>query len=364
MTTITETSEKQNVRYTKEQKRARRRRRTIKEIILRIAVALVTTVLVVLLALLGVILVFEKGPSPTARNIFCITCLETSALKFVPHIFLSNEEVNEITAANAIVSTEELTNTDLVHIPSDNENPTASDPNIDPDGDGIDIFELSGPTYKGRMMVVYDPSRVFVGTCGVLGENGKGKTVDEMCKAYGVSAGINAGAFGDVGGAGNGGTPIGVVISEGKHLWADKSSTWDMVGITNENKLVCGKMTVQAALDMGVRDAVYFGPSLVINGEPLDQLGSGSGLNPRAAIGQRADGAILLLTIDGRQSNSLGASYADVRDQMVKFGAVNAYNLDGGASTTMIYKGETINQSSFLIDYRDVCTGILVRDKE
>ncbi len=361
MTTTTEQPQKDKIR---QNKRARRRRRTVKTIILRVVLVLMTTILVVFAALLGVICVFEKGPSPAARNIFCITCLETSALKFVPHIFLSNEEVNAITSANTIISTEDLTNTDLVRIPANTGDPASSDPNVDPDGDGIDIFDVSGSTYKGKMMVVYDPSRVFVGTCGVLGEAGKGKPVTQMCKDYGVSAGINAGAFGDVGGAGDGGTPIGVVISEGKHLWADKYSTWDMVGITNENKLVCGNMKVKDALDMGVRDAVYFGPSLVINGEPREQLGSGSGLNPRAAIGQRADGAILLLTIDGRQSNSLGASLADVRDQMIKFGAINAYNLDGGASTTMVYKGETINQSAFLISYRDVCTGIMVRDKE
>lgn len=342
----------------------KQRLRTVRTVVLRVLLALLTAILVILAVLFGIIFVFEKGPSPAARNIFCITCMETSGLKFVPRIFLSEEEVAEIVASNSIISSEELTNTDLVQIPDNTDkNPSDADKNIDPDGDGIDIFDVSGATYKGKMMIVYDPSRVFVGTCGEFSMDGDGKRVTEMCSMYGAVAGINAGGFVDQAGNYRGGMPLGVVISEGKHLNAPLDSSWDMVGITNENKLVCGNMTVQAALDMGVRDAVYFGPTLIVNGEPREQLGSGSGLNPRAAIGQRADGAILLLVIDGRQSNSLGASLVDVRDVMASFDAVNAYNLDGGSSTTMVYNGETINQSALLWGYRNISTSILVRPK-
>lgn len=333
-------------------------------VILRILLALFTAALVVAVALLGVVFVFEKGPSRAARNIFCVTCLETSALKWVPNVFLSEAEVAEIASSNSIVSTEELTNTDLVKIPDNSSPDVSKDENIDPDGDGIDVFDVKGGTYIGKMMVVYDPSRVFVGTCGSFSEGSEGKRVITMCEDNNAVAGINAGAFDDTGGTGNGGVPLGVVISEGKHLWASPESAWDMVGITDENKLVCGYMTVSKALDMGVRDAVYFGPSLIINGEPREQLGYGGGLNPRAAIGQRADGAVLLLVIDGRLSNSLGASLADVRDVMSDFGAVNAYNLDGGWSTTMVYNGETVNQSSNLWGFRKISTSILVRNKE
>lgn len=334
-----------------------------KTVILRILLALLTTILIVAIALFGIVFVFEKGPSKTARNIFCITCLETSALKFVPHIFLSNEEVEAITSANTIISNDELTNTDLIQIPTNTDGSTATnkDENIDPDGDGIDIFDIKGATYKGKMMVVYDPSRVFVGTIDEFGEDLDGSRVIDMCQKYGAVAGINAGGFLDQAGNYRGGMPWGVVISNGELRNSSPESVWDMVGITNENKLICGYINVQTALNMGVRDAVCFGPTLITNGEPREHLGSGSGLNPRAAIGQRADGAILLLTIDGRQSNSLGASLTDVRDEMEKFGAVNAYNLDGGSSTTMIYNGEAINQSPFLIGYRNIPTSILVK---
>ena len=64
------------------------------------------------------------------------------------------------------------------------------------------------------------------------------------------------------------------------------------------------------------------------------------------------------------QSNSIGASLADVRDVMLEFGAVNAANLDGGSSTSMIYNGEMINQNASLIGLRKMCTAILVKGGE
>ena len=106
-------------------------------------------------------------------------------------------------------------------------------------------------------------------------------------------------------------------------------------------------MTGQQALDRGIRDALSFGPVLVMNGKASTVKGSGSGLNPRTAIGQRADGAVLLLVIDGRQPASLGATYADLIEIMLDFEAVNAANLDGGNSTGMYYKGSLVNKGLF-----------------
>ena len=57
-------------------------------------------------------------------------------------------------------------------------------------------------------------------------------------------------------------------------------------------------------------------------------------------------GAVLMLVIDGRQMHSIGASFGDVRDVMIDFGAVNACNLDGGSSTVMYFNGEYINSPS------------------
>lgn len=337
-------------------------------VIRRVLLVFFTIILAVLATLLGVVYVMEKGPSETARNIFVISCRETSAIKWVPNIFLSDELVEEIAAQNTIRETDDITDPDLVRIPSpDNAGSAAeADPDIDPDGDGVDIIDVSGSTFKGKMMVVYDPSRVFVGISGKFGLEEQGRTLPDIYASYdNIIGAVNGGGFDDRPGHMTGGEPWGIVMSEGEVLWGTPMYySWDTIGITWDNKLVVGKMTVQEAVDMGVRDAVKFGPILIVNGEPVEALGDGSGLNPRTAIGQRADGAMLLLTIDGRQSNSLGASLADVRDVMLDFGAVNAANLDGGSSTNMMFNGEIINQSASLIGLRKMCTAILVRGKE
>mgnify|MGYP004488591487 CR=1 FL=1 len=76
----------------------------------------------------------------------------------------------------------------------------------------------------------------------------------------------------------------------------------------------------------------------IINGERRETKGSGSGANPRTAIGQRKDGTILLLVTDGRGANGhLGATASDLIDVMEEYGAVNAANLDGGSSSSMYY---------------------------
>lgn len=327
----------------------------------RFFICLLTAVVVAVCGLLGVIYVLEKGPSVRARDLFVVSMNETSAAKFVPTIFLTQEEVDEILAKNSFQDNNVVTDTDLVVISKEPVKNAEKDESIDPDGDGIDILEISGSTFKGKLMLVYDPSRVFLGISGSFGPGLLGKTLPDLYNSYdNVVAAVNGGLWDDRAGHGSGSEPVGVVISEGKGLCGDPWS-WDIAGMTYDNKLVVGTYTVQQALDAGIRDAVYFGPALVVNGEPLEALGTGSGLNPRTAIGQRADGTIMLMTIDGRQGNSLGASLTDVRDMMVKYGAMNAYNLDGGSSTNMIYNGEIINNGASLVGLRRMPTAWLVR---
>lgn len=133
-----------------------------------------------------------------------------------------------------------------------------------------------------------------------------------------------------------------------------------MIGFDQQHKLVIGSMTPQEALARGVVEAISFGPVLIINGERVPITGTGGGLNPRTAIGQCANGAILLLVIDGRQPTSLGASFNDVANVMVNYGAVNAVALDGGSSTLMVYQDKILNSTSILTGPRRIPTAILV----
>jgi exopolysaccharide biosynthesis protein len=202
-------------------------------------------------------------------------------------------------------------------------------------------------------MLVRDPSRVFVGTSSDFKPAGvPGIRVLQGVAKYEAAAGINGGGFFDDGTAVTGNLHLTFTMSEGKAVYGNLARKEWAIGLTHDDILVVGQMTGQQALDMDMRDCVSFefGYALVVNGVPSTITGGGNlGRNPRTAIGQRADGAIIMVVIDGRQASSVGGDYADLIDIFVQYGAINAANLDGGTSTIMVYNNEIVNVPSNLV---------------
>ena len=212
----------------------------------------------------------------------------------------------------------------------------------DEDGDGIIIVDVMKKGFNGTMIVVLDPARVFVGGPGFYG--GNGMLLEDLVRRYDALGGINAGGFIDDDGGGSGGLPEGLTIVDGKsYLWASSGAS---AAFDEDNILHVGDYTIETAAADHIRDCVSFGPALIVDGEAQYGSHMESGINPRTAIGQREDGAVLMLCIDGRQLHSIGASYGDLRDVMLDFGAVNACSLDGGSSTVMYFDGEYLNRPS------------------
>jgi exopolysaccharide biosynthesis protein len=208
------------------------------------------------------------------------------------------------------------------------------------------------------MMVVLDPSRVIVGS--VPGSYGaRGYTVAEMVEKFDAVAGTNAGGFHDPDGTGNGSIPDTMVVFEGKVYYPQLGTRKGFVGMDSNHILhVSHNITMDEIAAKDIQYGVCFGPVLIANGEPCEI--NISGVNPRTAIGQRSDGAILMLVIDGRQVISMGATMQDLVDIMMDYGAVNACNLDGGSSTLMWYQGDYVNNCASVIGIRHVPTAILV----
>ncbi len=347
---------------------------TPKRIAWRVGLSVLTLIAVVLVGALGAGLVAFKGPSKSLGDLLTVTMLETSALKFIPRIYYSQAEVDEIIARNEVTEADEDTDTSMIVIASPDSAdeqaaaPAEAVPQPDPANlaiseDGIDVYQVHGATFNGWMMIVHDPSRVAVGVCRENFNSQPGMRLKEIAERYGAVAAINGGGFSDDGGVGNGGKPLGLVIADGKVLNKARVNADHavVVGFNQDNVLIVGKLTSEQALEKGLRDALAFGPALVVNGEASEVKGSSSGLNPRTAIGQRADGAVLMLVIDGRQASSLGATYADMITVLLEYGAVNAVNLDGGSSSLMCYKGEYLNKGVILTGDRDIPTGFIVR---
>ncbi|MCR5250173.1 MAG: phosphodiester glycosidase family protein [Lachnospiraceae bacterium] len=304
---------------------------------------LLITVLLLVFFLYGAVKIILRGPSQAISTQYVSTFHETSALKWLPELFMSKEEMEAILAKNAMPEVEEgrASDTELIVI---NEEPT-------PDAEPIELEEIFGTTYHGYMMTIQDPSRVFLGIVDQFAQS-SGWIVPQFAEKYNAIGGVNGGEFFDAGSYSYTAWPVGGVISQGEGVFENNASGgWNLVCMTNENKLVLLKgYSVKAALEMGVRDGVHVrhetGPFLIIDGEPLEVPDTevyGGGKNPRTAIGQRADGAILMCVVDGRQASSLGATFKDMIDIMKEYGAVNAACLDGGTSTQMYYEGEIVN---------------------
>ncbi len=230
---------------------------------------------------------------------------------------------------------------------------------VDADGDGLIVEEVKGAGYQGYMMVVLDPSRVIMGadpaSFGV-----KGYSVQAMTELYDGVAGINAGGFEDDGGRGNGSTPNSMVVFDGKAYYGNKGSANGFAGFDSQFQLHVGKFTQKQVEELDIQYGASFGPVLIRDGVVNEKGIKNSGVNPRTAIGQRSDGAVLMLVINGRQSTSIGATYQDLTDVFLAYGAVNACNMDGGSSSLLWYGGAYINNSASLVGVRPVPSTFVV----
>ena len=326
------------------QKQKRKHNKAIALMILRrTGLSLLSLVLALLIGLCLIMHQIFTGPSLAAREMLTMALLEASATKWVPALFIGEDGVNEIRyqgndQINIIMPDMGIT---VNPTPPDADNPEWKD-----HPDGIYIEEVKGGTYNAYVMVIRDPSKVYMATSTTkFSKNIPGTRINEEIKKQGAIAAINAGAFYDNGTASAvvGSVPEGLVVADGKVVWSSgKAPENGFAGFNEDNVLVVAhSMTAQQAMDLKIRDGCCFGPALIINGATnLEAYNSASGCNPRTAIGQRADGAVIFVCIDGRQAGSLGGTYADIIDIMTEYGAVNACNLDGGSSTVMLYKDQ------------------------
>ena len=327
----------------------------------KIGLILLETVLLLVITVYGVMYVLAKGPSPTARDLFVRSVRETSAIGFLANIYFSDEEIAQIESAEEIEEYAE-TDTSLITIvkPEENVGPVADEWGlVDEDGDGIILEKVTGEGFVGYMMVILDPSRVIMGSVPSLYQV-RGFTVEEMVKQYDAVAGINAGGFYDPDGTGNGSIPDTLVVYEGQIYYEHYGVGAGFVGLDDNHILHVGKLTKKEIQERNIQYGVCFGPVLISNGEVALAENNVGGLNPRTAIGQRSDGAILMLVIDGRQVTSIGATYRDLVDVFLDYGAVNACNLDGGSSSMMWYGDKYINNSASVIGIRPVPTSFVV----
>lgn len=334
-----------------QRKKKRRFKAKLRRISRQMFITFLTVAITVLFAGYIAVLLILKGPSPTFSDMMVSTMWESRRGKAIVRMLFSKEEIEAILAKNQVhsfdaqVGAKDNTSFDI----PENEK------------DKIEVVDVQGTTFKGKMMIIRDPARMQLGVNVEMPDPSSSYSVADYVSAAGAVGGINGGGFDDPGGRGDGSIPQGIVIKDGQ-LVAGKPDTFGTVGGFNaEHHLICGDMSGQQALEWGLQNAVTFGPVLLYDGHALPINGNGGGINPRSVIAQTSDGTVLLLAIDGRQPNSLGATFADCQNLLLQYGAIAAFNLDGGSSTVMVYNGSIINSVVSMNGDRSVPTAWLVK---
>lgn len=286
----------------------------------------------------GSAVMLKKGPFDFAREVFVSLFLTTGTKQWVPRLIFSQEEIDDIMNHGSSNETEQperypFTPEEVV--------PEPSIPPV-PDPDPFEMIDISGKTWRGKMLKVKDPSRVILAVPKDARSSNYSHffNVDEYCDMYGGIASISAGGYGL-----NNNIPYGFVISEGELL--AKGSQWgcyETVGIDYDGKLFVDWFMLDEIVERNPKYAVCWGPILVKDG--VKKTGLNGGYTARCCIGQTADGTILLAVIEGRMVDSIGATADDVADLMYEYGAINAINLDSGRSCVMYYMGEQMTKIS------------------
>ena len=330
-----------------------------------------------ILGILGVVslAVLLYGPYSGFRDWLITTAMTTMSHQYFATWFYDDETIAEVLNRNKVEETSEITDTSMtVIIDSD------KDENIeyaneyerqilekDPGNDDYKIIEITGKGYSGYMAVIYDPSRIKTVYTKKIGKSGQYLTT--MAKDNDALIAINGGGFEDPNFNSNGANPLGITFSNGKLITSKSyNGQGGLIGFTEDDKLVLGKMNVAKAKELKIRDGVTFGPFLIINGKSSNVFGNGGwGTAPRTAIGQRKDGIVLFLVIDGRTLTRPGASMNDLIEIMERYGAYNAANLDGGTSSVMVVNNEIINDpidSTGAHKTRYISTGFILTKEE
>lgn len=288
------------------------------------------------------------GPFTSFKEFWITSAMTTMSHQYLATWIYSDEYIQKVLADNTIIEVDEVSDPNQIKFRQYSttiyRNPYEKEILTHEKDDVYKLINISGPGYQGYLVAIYDPSRVHIATTAYLGDRGESiLTVSEREHAL---VAMNAGGFYDPDWNSNGALPHGTVISRGKVVsdYIDSGNGGGFIGFTNEDKFILGSMSMEEAVSMGYRDAIEFGPYLIVNGKRSFIRGNGGwGIAPRSAIGQRQDGIVLFLVINGRTAASLGADMNDLCDIMENYGAYNAANLDGGSSSELVINQQIVN---------------------
>ncbi len=229
----------------------------------------------------------------------------------------------------------------------------------------IKVFQLNGLGYRGYIAKIklYDPGVFNV----VLGKDklGVSETTSAAVKRTGAVLGINGGGFFHMMQDGRQYTlPIGNTMIEGEFIDGFRPSYDDLffAGIDSDGELLGGVFFEKDKLmQLEPLFGVSFVPILIKNRQPLPIPPKWQNQKqPRTIIGEYGNDDLIMIVVDGRQSDwSSGVTLEHLQIKLLELGVIEAYNLDGGGSSTFVFKDQVLNRPSDGKE-RPVATNIVI----
>lgn len=285
------------------------------------------------------------------RDFLITNAMPTMSHKYIARTFYSNKTIKEVLNSNKVIELEDSTDptkidftklVDTGHYSSIYEEQVLK---RDKGNDLYKIITVEEDGYKAYIAVIYDSKRVHL----VSSSNSGKQKIDEIAEENNAKIAINASGY--TYGKNYTKIPSGAVIMDGR-IASNVGKPYyggGIVGFNEDGVLMLINDTATAAIKAGMVQGMEFGPFLIVNGKMANIKGDGGwGKAQRTAIAQRKDGIVLFLVSDGRQYNKgiIGMSMKQIATLLLKYGAYNASNLDGGNSTIMYANGKYISTPS------------------
>ncbi|AHV96579.1 phosphodiester glycosidase family protein [Paenibacillus sabinae] len=214
----------------------------------------------------------------------------------------------------------------------------------------IELYRVNPGTYTGyAMKIKLKDKNAMTMSLGAEGP-GSSETTLQAARRYGAVAGINAGGFADQDGKRY---PLSTTIVGGRYLTGFEPSYKDLsfVGLNKDGRLIGGKFYSREQLDkLKPAFGASFVPVLLQSGYKTvipAKWEVSPRRAPRTAIGKYKDDQLLIIVTEGDNENgSSGATLEELQDKLFNMGVSDAYNLDGGGSSSLVFNGRVVNRPS------------------
>lgn len=206
---------------------------------------------------------------------------------------------------------------------------------------GLLVVRIREALFRGVLILGKDPGRLSCAPSEAWGTSGQ--QAGEIAKANSALVALTASGFDAKGpeGAYQTGAAMCSGTAYGEHL----PSGYKRMELRSDDRLYVTDAPEPFHPDC--TDASEWSPALIVDGQiVVTEDDHYNARNPRCCLGQAADGTILMLCIEGRYFDSLGATAPECAEILARYGAYQAMNLDGGTSAICWYDGEYITRCS------------------